>query len=62
MRGKQKARHPRQETAAQHIAPEMGATGNHSTPCRWKAIALYAGLFGFVLACFALEGWWRTCA
>ena len=62
MRGKQKARHPRQETAAQHIAPETGAARNHSTPERWKAIALYAGLFGFVLACFALEGWWRTCA
>lgn len=56
----EKARRPRQETAAQHIAPETGATGNHSTPERWKAIALYAGLFGFVLACFALEGWWRT--
>lgn len=58
----EKARHPRQETAAQHIAPETGAARNHSTPERWKAIALYAGLFGFVLACFALEGWWRTCA
>lgn len=57
---KRNARRHRQETAAQHIAPETGAAGNHSTPCRWKAIALYAGLFGFVLACFALEGWWRT--
>ena len=59
---KKEVRRIRQEAAAQHIAPETGATGNHSTPERWKAIALYAGLFGFVLACFALEGWWRTCA
>lgn len=61
MRGNKNARPSRQERAAQEGSCS-GTVDNHSTPCRWKAIALYAGLFGFVLACFALEGWWRTCA
>lgn len=58
---KRNARRHRQETAAQE-GSRSGTVDNHSTLERWKAIALYAGLFGFVLACFALEGWWRTCA
>lgn len=56
-----KARHPRQETTA-HEGSRVGTIDHHSTFTKRQAIALYAGLFGFVLACFALEGWWRTCA
>ena len=58
---KQEARPIRQDRAAQHIASLKGTAYKHSTQKGAVAIALYAGLFGFVLACFALEGWWRTC-
>lgn len=57
---KKEVRRIRQDTAARNERSANGAVDNHSTPERWKAIALYAGLFAFVLACFALEGWWRT--
>ena len=59
---KKEVRRIRQEAAARDVRSVNGAVDHHSTLERWKAIALYAGLFGFVLACFALEGWWRTCA
>ena len=57
---KKEVRRIRQEAAARTVRSANGAVDHHSTPERWKAIALYAGLFGFVLACFALEGWWSA--
>lgn len=59
---KKEVRRIRQEAAARDVRSTSGAVDHHSTLTRRQAIALYAGLFGFVLACFALEGWWRTCA
>lgn len=58
---KKEVRRIRQEAAARE-GSRSGTVEHHSTFTKRQAIALYAGLFGFVLACFALEGWWRTCA
>ena len=57
---KKEVRRIRQEAAARDVRSTSGAVDNHSTPERWKAIALYAGLFAFIMTCFALERWWRT--